>query len=405
MGRDIEGERILPAAGVRALRLQSLPTAAQVLDLDEDPRRSALAQGRRGGPAGHLHPAFGIDGHVQEDAIGQGLVDRPRLAAGQGRSDRRDDLVRPSRVRPLQLGQDRLDLGPQRAVAGLRGGRGEPSDGQADQRRVNDHARASETVSSTTPGPAGPIGLLTCATSVISPRLPEGETACRMRHEKDPGNTGCRDGTTPSHLSTPRGPNDMDRRGFLKQGAVAALAASASTSAGPFIHAADKSGAKAPIVGEGEHRYECRHDFFQAPGSIRWFETHGVAVDSQGFIYVTHRGGATKPKSPAEAQDTIAVYDPEGKFVRSFGKAFHGGGHGIDVRVEDGVEYLYLACMMPVDLVAKTDLKGEVVWIKEAPPEPHVYDKPDAKFAPTNVAFAPDGGFFVADGYGSHYIH
>jgi len=197
----------------------------------------------------------------------------------------------------------------------------------------------------------------------------------------------------------------MDRRDFLKRGPAAALAASGVSALGPFIRASDKAGARAPVVGEGEHRYECLHDFFQAPGAIRWFETHGVAVDSQGFIYVTHRGGDRKPKSPAEAQDTVAVYDPEGKFVRSFGSRFHGGGHGIDVRVEDGVEYLYLACMMPVDLVAKTDLKGEVVWIKEAPAEPHVYDAPGAKFAPTNVAFAPDGGFFVADGYGSNYIH
>lgn len=194
----------------------------------------------------------------------------------------------------------------------------------------------------------------------------------------------------------------MDRREFLKRGAVGALAASA---AGPFIHADDKSGSRRPIVGEGEHRYECHHDFFQAPGDIRWFETHGIAVDSQGFIYIAHRAGGEKPKSPDEAQDTIAVYDPEGKFVRSFGKAFHGGGHGIDVRTEDGVEYLYLAMMMPVDLVVKTDLKGEPVWIKEAPKESHAYDDPKANFAPTNVAFAPDGGFFVADGYGSNYIH
>jgi hypothetical protein len=61
--------------------------------------------------------------------------------------------------------------------------------------------------------------------------------------------------------------------------------------------------------------------------------------------------------------------------------------------------------MMPVRLVAKTDLKGEVVWIKEVPQEPHVYDKPNTPFAPTNVAFAPDGGFYVGDGYGSNYIH
>ena len=28
-----------------------------------------------------------------------------------------------------------------------------------------------------------------------------------------------------------------------------------------------------------------------------------------------------------------------------------------------------------------------------------------SEYQPTNVAFAPDGGFYVGDGYGSHYIH
>ena len=41
------------------------------------------------------------------------------------------------------------------------------------------------------------------------------------------------------------------------------------------------------------------------------------------------------------------VFDPEGKFVRSFGKEYHGGGHGIDIREENGQEFLYLSCMMP----------------------------------------------------------
>jgi hypothetical protein len=34
-----------------------------------------------------------------------------------------------------------------------------------------------------------------------------------------------------------------------------------------------------------------------------------------------------------------------------------------------------------------------------------VYESPESRYSPTNVAFAPDGGFFVADGYGSNYIH
>ena len=106
------------------------------------------------------------------------------------------------------------------------------------------------------------------------------------------------------------------------------------------------------------------------------------------------------------AQDTVVVFDPDGKFVRSFGKQYHGGGHGIDIREEDGQEFLYLAFMFPVNLVVKTDLKGEVVWIKEKPEEPGVYDDPaDARFSPTNVAFSPDGGFYVGDGYGSNYVH
>jgi hypothetical protein len=171
------------------------------------------------------------------------------------------------------------------------------------------------------------------------------------------------------------------------------------------VHAGNKGGDKTPIVGEGEYRYECHHNWGEAPASIHWFETHGVAIDNDGFIYIKHRAGGEKPKTPADAQDTIVVFDPAGKFVRSFGKEYHGGGHGIDIRKENGQEFLYLSCMFPVNLVVKTDLKGEVVWIKQAPAEPHVYDKPNTPFSPTNVAFAPDGGFYVGDGYGSHYIH
>ncbi len=194
----------------------------------------------------------------------------------------------------------------------------------------------------------------------------------------------------------------MRRREFLKQAGAAALAAGAS---GPFVHASDKAGSEHPVIGQGEHRYECHHNWGELPSSIHWFETHGVAIDKAGFIYIKHRAGSDFPKPTDPAQDTIVVFDPNGKFVRSFGKEYHGGGHGIDIREEDGQEFLYLSCMMPVDLVVKSDLKGEVVWIKKAPQEPHVYDQEKPKFAPTNVAFAPDGGFYVGDGYGSNYIH
>jgi hypothetical protein len=200
----------------------------------------------------------------------------------------------------------------------------------------------------------------------------------------------------------------MQRREFLKQAGAALATASAagtSTISGPFVHASDKASAKNPVIGERDHRYECVHGWGDVPSSIKWYETHGVAIDKAGFIYIKHRAGDAKPKSPDAAQDTIVVFDPSAKYVRSFGKEYHGGGHGIDIREENGQEFLYLSCMFPVNLVVKADLKGEVVWIKETPKEPHVYDKPGTRYSPTNVAFGPDGGFYVGDGYGSNYIH
>ena len=192
------------------------------------------------------------------------------------------------------------------------------------------------------------------------------------------------------------------RRTFLKAAGAGGLAAAA----GPLILGAeDKAGDSLPVVGEGDHRFECHHGWGATPDHIQWYETHGVAVDREGLIYITHRAGPDRPSSEANAQDTVVVFDPDGTFVRSFGKEYHGGGHGIDIRSEGGQEFLYLAFMFPVNVVVKTDLKGEVVWTKEAPEEPGVYEGPDARYSPTNVAFAPDGGFYIGDGYGSNYVH
>jgi DNA-binding beta-propeller fold protein YncE len=196
--------------------------------------------------------------------------------------------------------------------------------------------------------------------------------------------------------------NNTTRRSFLTQSA----AASALLAARPFaVHAQDKSGSKLPIVGSGEHTYECHHGWGETPDHIKWYETHGCAVDKAGNVYITHRAAANLPKTPSACQDTTVVFDSKGKFVRSFGFQYTSGGHGIDIREENGQEFLYLAYMMPVNLIEKTTLTGERVWLRDKPPEPHVYDNPKARFAPTNIAFAPDGGFYLADGYGSNYIH
>jgi hypothetical protein len=49
----------------------------------------------------------------------------------------------------------------------------------------------------------------------------------------------------------------MHRRDFIKQTGAVALAVTTTSSSGPFVHAGDKAGEKAPIIGQGDYRYEC----------------------------------------------------------------------------------------------------------------------------------------------------
>ena len=106
------------------------------------------------------------------------------------------------------------------------------------------------------------------------------------------------------------------RRSFLTAGAVAAVPF--------FIKAEKKSGAKLPILGEGEHSYECIHDWGELPANIKYGNTHNACEDSQGHIYIHHTVHAT-----SQSPDAVVVFDNNGKFVRSWGAMFKGGAHGM----------------------------------------------------------------------------
>jgi len=189
--------------------------------------------------------------------------------------------------------------------------------------------------------------------------------------------------------------SETTRRGFLQTAGVAAAA-----SVSPLIlRATDKAGSRNTDLGEGAHQYEVvTQSFGEIPAHIPWGETHGVTVDSAGLIYVTHRSSVPDPL------DAVVVFDPDGRFVRSFGKEYHTGGHGIDLRREGNEEFLYL-CSTRAGIVTKTTLTGEIVWKKQRLMETGKYDDPKTPYSPTNIAFAPDGGFYIGDGYGSNWIH
>jgi len=142
--------------------------------------------------------------------------------------------------------------------------------------------------------------------------------------------------------------DDMTRRGFIAAGAVVAA---------PYIlRSQDKAGTKNPIIGEGEYKYECIHDWGNLPSNIKYGNTHSVVEDSQGHIYIHHTVYKDSPSS-----DSVVVFDEKGKFVRSFGPMFRGGAHGLFMSKEGRDEYLYF-CDEKHGIISKRTLKGEEVW-------------------------------------------
>ena len=198
--------------------------------------------------------------------------------------------------------------------------------------------------------------------------------------------------TRPSSSDTLAAP--ASRRSFLKTASASVFAAGVAPG---ILGADDKAGSKPVVIGVGDYRYECHHGWGEVPKGVTYRNTHGICVDKDGFIYMKHQGVANAPC------DTILVFDPDGKCVRSFGKEYAGGGHGIDIRYEEGTPFLYLSDTHNRQVV-KCDLNGEWVWKKRYPREAEVYDTIN-KFRPTNVCFGPSGQLYVGDGYGSSFIH
>ena len=186
----------------------------------------------------------------------------------------------------------------------------------------------------------------------------------------------------------------LNRREFIKRtGAAATFLATA-----PYVIAQDKTGSRLPVVGAGGHQYEVIHDWGELPAGHVFGNTHGVAVDAQGHIHIKHTVG-----KGATIDDAVVVFDADGKFIRSWGKEYKGGAHGLHLSREGREEFFYL-CDPRRHLFAKTTLDGKQLWRKFAPEQCNGYTRPE-EFNPTNVATAPNGDFFVADGYGKSFIH
>src|SRR3954468_9785661 len=190
----------------------------------------------------------------------------------------------------------------------------------------------------------------------------------------------------------------LSRRDFVKTTLSAAVAVAVAPA---ILHAEDKADAKALVIGKGDHTYEVIGNWAKLPEGKKFGNTHGVCETADGRIFV-HNASPTG--------DAVAEFDPDGKFIKSWGAQYKQGAHGMQLRKEGNDEFLYLATTSQ-HVVAKTTLDGEVLMTLEYPKEAkNAKGEPcyadGGRYLPTNIAFHPtDGSFYVADGYGSNYIH
>ena len=148
-------------------------------------------------------------------------------------------------------------------------------------------------------------------------------------------------------------------------------------------------------TGNGACTYETVANWCKIPeGRDSLGPTHGaIVLDKAGNIYCSMDSG----------DHGILVYRPDGTLIREMGHGL-GGIHGMCLRAEGDEEFIYAAHLREAQ-VLKLTLVGEVVWAMNGPPtESGKYDDP-SKYKPTAVAVGPDGEIFVADGYGTNWIH
>jgi len=125
------------------------------------------------------------------------------------------------------------------------------------------------------------------------------------------------------------------------------------------------------------------------PAGWKFGRVSAVASDSDGNVYVFHRG---------DKADPLIVFDPKGRYLRSWGKGLFGNPHGLRIDRENNV----WVTDSGDHLVMKFTRDGKLLMTLGARKKAGTDDKTFNR--PTDIAFTPSGDFYVSDGYGNSRV-
>jgi len=127
------------------------------------------------------------------------------------------------------------------------------------------------------------------------------------------------------------------------------------------------------------------------PEGFEFGRVSSITTDSQGNVYVFHRG---------RRGDPLIVFDRDGKYLRSWGKGMFVNPHNLRF---DAEENLWITDNMGHQ-VFKCTKDGKVLMTLGVKGEMGVDEKHFG--GPSDVAFAKNGDFYVSDGYqNSRIVH
>jgi streptogramin lyase len=156
--------------------------------------------------------------------------------------------------------------------------------------------------------------------------------------------------------------------------------------------------------------FESVPDFLKLPDGLNFGEVSGVAVNSQGHLFVFTRSNSANGPAYAPTAAQLLEFDRNGQFVREVGKGLYAWSFAHTVRI-DKDDNIW-AIDKGSDMVVRFDPAGRVrmvfgrrresaddetkPWENVNPPLPHV----DGLFRqPTDVAWDSAGSIYITDGY------
>jgi DNA-binding beta-propeller fold protein YncE len=157
-----------------------------------------------------------------------------------------------------------------------------------------------------------------------------------------------------------------------------------------------------------EIKFDSVPHFLKLPPDMNLGEAAGVAVNSQGHVFVFSRGNSTGPAYGATASQLLE-FGADGKYLREVGKNLYAWSyaHAVKVDKDDNI----WAIDKGSDMIVKFGREGHVEmvfgrkkeasdeaapWTRVNPPRPAV----NGQFRqPTDVTWDPAGDIFISDGY------